>query len=405
MEKVNKITRLTAVFALCVALLIASAGFRASSYNNGGCLGSVPATRTTIAVDGMKEAVYNDGLKVEIKYPKTEEQSVGATGTVYLLCTNGSLYVFFEVTDEGQVFDPIPANQQNKPWLTESCEVFIHEKNSNNEQDIVQYRVDWTGWPSLYTKTGIAKYGSAKVGSDFGYAASRSTTGYKVEFRIPLKSIGSNVLAGDNYDLGIHFQINDVKDEEANLNWATEYSAATGGGSDSWQADAHPYVILGSSSIVPGENPTEAPTEEPTPEPTEVPTEAPVETPEPTEEATEGPTEEPTEAPTDEPAVTEEPATTDEPASEEPADATPTPEVVEPADTDEPAADPTQEPAADPTQEPAEAPTDAPAEGTAEEPTAKPAGKKGCGNTIGGTAALILAAVTAFVALNPRKKD
>ena len=51
MEKVNKITRLTAVFALCVALLIASAGFRASSYNNGGCLGSVPATRTTIAVD------------------------------------------------------------------------------------------------------------------------------------------------------------------------------------------------------------------------------------------------------------------------------------------------------------------------------------------------------------------
>ena len=397
-KKIHKIANLAAVTALCLALVFASAGLNVSAHKDGGCLGDVPATSTTIVVDGQKDAAYNDGLKVEIKYPKTEEQSVGATGAATLLCTDGFLYVFFEVTDEGQVFDPIADNQQNRPWLTESCEVFINEKNSDNEQDVVQYRVDWTGWPSLYTKTGTAKYGSSKVGNAFGYAAARSTTGYKVEFRIPLKTAGQNVLSGTSSEIGIHFQINDVKDEDANLNWATEFSAATGSGSDSWQVEAHPYVTLGASgtapvSTDPGEEPAEAPTEEPTEAPTDAPTDEPTE--EPTAEPTDAPTEEPaTEAPvenTEEPADTEtptdEPSDTAEPASEEPA------ETAEPSVTDGPSA--TDEPAA----------TEGQSEPPAQEPTEKPKDKKGCGNTVGGAAAsLILTAAAAFAVLKAKKK-
>ena len=399
----NRIFNIALLLTVCLALVVASAGLKVSAHKDGGLLGDVPVVRSTIVIDAMKEAAYNDGLTIEIKYPKSEEQSVGATGFATLLCTDGYLYVFFEVIDEDTVYDPNPDFQKSSPWKTESCEVFINEKNSANEQDVIQYRIDWTGWPSVYTKTGTANYGSAKVGNAFGYAASRSTNGYKAEFRIPLKTAGQNVLSGTGSEIGIHFQINDVKDEEGNLHWATEYSAATGSGADSWQVEAYPYVTLGASGTAPvaTEEPTDAPTEEPTAEPTEEPTdeptaepsEAPVETPEPTEEVTEPATEEATEAPTDEPPAepTEEPTgetdPTDEPA---PTDA---PETVEPAaETEAPATD---------------APSDAtpePADSTAEPAaTDKPSGKKGCGNTLGGAAALILAAATAFVALKSKK--
>ena len=363
---------LTVAVALCAAMILTTGPVNALAHKDGGCLGEVPSTSKTIAVDGIKESAYDEGLRIGISYPKSAEQSVGATGIVTLLCADGYLYVFFEVTDDGILYDPNPDFQKSSPWKTESCEVFINEKNSGSETDVVQYRIDCTGWPCVYTKTGTANYGQSKVGSAFGYTAALTPTGYKAEFRIPLKTVGKNVSSGETYELGVHFQINDVKDDEGNLNWATEYSAKTDSGADSWEVDAYPYVILGAAGAGPEV------TEEPTAEPTEAPTEAPTDEPSATPETTSG--EETSEIPTDDPETgepeTAEPGTA-EPGSDEP-------ETVEPAATDAPEA--TGEAAPEQTSEP------------------EPDKKKGCGSVVGGPAAVLLVAAAAFTALKKSRK-
>ena len=360
---------LPVALALCMAMVLLTGQINALAHKDGGCLGDVPATSKTIIIDAIKESVYDEGLKVEIMYPKSEEQSVGATGLATLVCTDGCLYVFFEVTDEGFIYEPNPDFQNSSPWKTESCEVFINEKNSSSETDVVQYRIDCAGWPCIYTKTGTANYGSSKVGSAFGYAASLTPTGYKAEFRIPLKTAGKDVLSGTSSEIGIHFQINDVKDEEGNLNWATEYSAKTGSGADSWQVDAYPYVTLGASGAGPED------TEEPTAEPTDAPTEAPADEPSATPETTSG--EETAGIPTNGPETVE--PETSEPETAGPADAGETDAAGEPDATEEP---PVQTPdSVDP-----------------------PAEKKGCGTVAGGAAAMLLPAAAAFAVLKKKRK-
>lgn len=351
--------RFTMVLMICVTLAAASGAVLVSAHKDGGSLGDVPLTKTGVTVDGQKDAIYDSGLKVDVKYSmKGDDKPVAATGTASLLYSDGFLYVFFRVNDES-VFDPDASLQTSGPWKTESCEVFINEKNSAAENDVVQYRIDCTGWPCIYTKTGVAKYGRTNVGNAFGYAAVKDGTGYCAEFKIPLKT------ATKGSELGIRFQINDVVDPEPKLNWATNYSALTGTGVDSWEVGGYAYVTLGGSEV-----PTEAPTEVPTEVPTEAPTEAP----------TEVPTDVPTEAPTEEPGG----EATVEPATEAPEDSTEEPVAIG-TETEEPSKE-------EATKKP-------------EDPAGEEKKDKGCGNVIGGSVAVIVAAAASFVALKVRKKD
>ena len=186
------------------------------------------------------------------------------------------------------------------------------------------------------------------------------------------------------------------------------------------------YVILDTLTFTSTktEAPTEAPTEKPTEAPTEKPTEAPTEEPTeaPTEEPTEAPTEEPTEAPTEEPteAPTEKPT---EAPTEEPTEA-PTEEPTE-APTEEPTEAPTEEPTEEPTEDPTEAstteaPTEEPTteapttEAPTEAPTSEPEANvpttgtntdaRGCGSTIGGVSAIVVAVATTCAIFRKKRR-
>ena len=286
----------------------------ALAHVDGGKLGDVPGTGTAVAVDGIKDAIYAEGLTAEIKHEKGDAgKPVEATGIVTMLCTDGFLYVFFEVND-ADIVEPDPELQKSSPWRTDSCEVFVNEKNSASENDVVQYRVDCSGWPCTYTRTGVAAYGPAAAGKYFESAEVDTAKGYNAEFKIPLKTAGKNVLSGNSTDaIGVNFQINDVNSTDFSLTWATVFSKYYEHGTDSWDVFAYPYVTLANGGLVP--KPTEVPA-------TEVP-------------ATEVPATEVV-PPTDVPA-TNAPATEVVPATDVPATDAPATEVV-PA-TDVPATD------------------------------------------------------------------
>ena len=339
---------------------------------DGGKLGDVPGTGTAVAVDGIKDAIYAEGLTAEIKHEKGDAgKPVEATGIVTMLCTEGFLYVFFEVND-ADIVEPDPELQKSSPWRTDSCEVFVNEKNSASENDVVQYRVDCSGWPCTYTRTGVAAYGPAAAGKYFESAEVDTVKGYNAEFKIPLKTVGKNVLSGNSADaIGVNFQINDVNSTDFSLTWATVFSKYYEHGTDSWDVFAYPYVTLANGGLVP--KPTEVPA-------TEVP-------------ATE------VVPPTDIPA-TDAPATEVVPATDVPATDAPATEVVPP--TDVPATDAPATEVVPATDVPA---TDTPAENTDNKDNTGKKDNKAAIIAVSISAAVIVAAIILIIIAANKKKN
>lgn len=257
------------VFTLCMVLnggLTPSLKtvMKANAHIDGGYLGDVPLTTEAIAIDGVKDPVYKNGLTVAVKFEKNYAP-VEATGVVTLLYSDGFLYAFYEVND-ADLCEPDPELQKSSPWRTDSCEIFINEKNSASENDVIQYRIDCSGWPCTYTRGGLADYGPGAASKHFEFAEAdkpggtssgsdldKSGTGYCAEFKIPLeaaKNAGDAVKGFDSpadtapVEIGVNFQINDVNSSDGNLTWATVYSEYYGTGTDSWDVFAYPYVTI-----------------------------------------------------------------------------------------------------------------------------------------------------------------
>ena len=187
------------------------------------------------------------------------------------------------------------------------------------------------------------------------------------------------------------------------------YQSATGYMKLDTDARLVQVVSYGETYVGEEELPTEPVTTE---APTEKPTE-PVTTEAPTEKPTEAPTEAPTtEVPTENP-TTEAP--TEAPTTEVPTEAPTTEVPTEAPTTEEPTETPTEEPTEEPTEaSTTEAPatevgtepvTDAPAQNVTEAPTAAPVtDNSGCGSTVGGVGAIVVALATSFAFFKKKKR-
>ena len=221
---------------LALTLVLSALITGVSAHVDGGNLGDVPNTAEKITVDGKKDAIYGQGLKVKIEQP-TGTNEVKATADAWLLYSDGHLYIYAEVADK-DIVDPTSDIQESSPWSTDSLEVFINEKNSDSDKDIMQYRIDCTGFPSVYNHNGLAEYGQGKADSYFSYGERSTDNGYAVEYSIPVSS----------KEIGICLQINDVLSDGTQTG-AWVYSAVTGSGANSWTAGEHPYVTIGGSTV------------------------------------------------------------------------------------------------------------------------------------------------------------
>ena len=189
----SKLIAAVAALVLLTAVVLGP-GLTASAHVDGGYLGDVPKTSETITVDGQKDDIYKYGLAIDIKYEK--DLLVHATGVVTLLYSGGILYAFAEVTDDDMP-EPDKTAQQESPWRTDSFEVFINITYSNNVYDVMQYRIDSSGYPSVYNKDGLNAYGNKAAKEYFSYAEADTGTGYCCEFAIPVDAAGK--------DIGVNF--------------------------------------------------------------------------------------------------------------------------------------------------------------------------------------------------------
>jgi Domain of unknown function (DUF1083). len=226
------------VVALAIAIMMSISVFAAP---NGKSLGDVPVTSDDIAVDGVKDAVYDKGLilKVDTRGPDSahaSEPDTSTTGVVYVVYSNGFLHIFGEMTDS-VIVPQDEAKQVNEPWMTDSLEVFVDY--GNKAETPLQYRIDAYGYPS-YQFPDANSYGADKAGTEgkFEWAANQNGTGFVTEFKIP-----ATLAAGDQ--IGFLLQINDMVDESTRACVYVKSSLEP----DSWTPDLYDYIVLSADSV------------------------------------------------------------------------------------------------------------------------------------------------------------
>ena len=202
--------KIAAILLVCAMLIPAGAlGALANSANKS--FGNVPESADAIAIDGVKDAVYDQGLRISIDKGQLygEAEPPSSSGVAWLLWQDGFLFVFAQITDPTP-FTPSADTQSNQPWWTDSAEVFLDPDNSastdTNDANAVQYRIDSTGYRSFEDRiNGTNSYGgdAATANGVFDGAAVTTSTGYNVEFKIPITETAGG-------EIGLLLQINDI---------------------------------------------------------------------------------------------------------------------------------------------------------------------------------------------------
>ena len=227
------------VLALSVAIMMSISVFAAP---DGASVGDIPQTTESITVDANKDNIYDKGLVLQIDRPMDAGQNdYGTKGTAWCLFNNGTLYAFVHMMDK-DIETPDPAKQTGEPWSTESVEIFIDAGNTGDVANVMQYRIDVTGWPSEYNQSGTANYGQEAVGDNFGYAAKLGTNEYWLEFAIDVPGAEAQ-----GFQFGFMFQNND-RNTTGDGTQVILYSPSSLS-SGSWTAELYDYAVVGDMII------------------------------------------------------------------------------------------------------------------------------------------------------------
>ena len=203
--------------------------------------GDVPKIeKGQIAIDGAKDAAYDNALVVDINQFLTGSQT-GTYGKAYMLWADGEYYLLVEVVD-ADVCKPTETSHNEHPWTTDSVEIF-YDFGNEHEDLVQQFRIDCEGYPSYYVEGGgYYAYGPEDAAEYFDeYAAQRTAQGYNIEMLVNLKDYN----LGEGMSIGLQLQINDVI--KSNLEaTAAIYNMASSMNAGSWDADMYDYITLGS---------------------------------------------------------------------------------------------------------------------------------------------------------------
>lgn len=186
---------------LAASMVVSAFGISALAAESGTAYGEVPATSESISIDGEKDEIYDQGLKIAIADPDSSTPDDTTTGEAWLLW-NGSdtLYAYVEVKDSDViVYDGTP-----NAWETDSVELFLDYSNTvARTRD--QYRIDIKGVATYYDTTTYTGDDTKAYGFE-DWAVKETDDGYAVEFEI--KAYNESISADMN--VGFHLMINNM---------------------------------------------------------------------------------------------------------------------------------------------------------------------------------------------------
>lgn len=248
------------VLMLVATLIVGMFAVSASANNICESYGEIPKVDKPITLDGLRDGVYDYGVKMEINSGfHGEPNESGVSGTMWAAYDDNNLYVFIEVRDSS-VFDiskdpnvkfcPTCGKQQvvdsGCAHMTDPAEAKYNIWND----DCVEFMVDWTNngsVPSQYrvNRSGIATRDWDTQNIGFTAAASAGSNGtWYGELSIPLDS------SKQGTEIGLMCMINNQKNIDP---YEADYILLdnSAGYSDPWGSEFFDYITLGAPVEVP----------------------------------------------------------------------------------------------------------------------------------------------------------
>ncbi len=151
-------------------------------------LGSVPSTSDTISIDGVKDAIYDQGLILAVNSALGSDaigiQPVTATGTAYILRSADTLYVLVEVVGESDFRVLDESAFEIESWGDDGVEVILNRPCNDIKESSVEYRISPNGY-MYFDWEGNQDFGAA-ADARFEAGCTTTDTSYTVEYAIPL---------------------------------------------------------------------------------------------------------------------------------------------------------------------------------------------------------------------------
>ena len=229
-------------------LLFAIMAVPAMAHSANASYGDVPKSKDAITLDGDKDAIYDQGLKLELsrQVEAYADPETPTRGTVTLLWQDGFIFIFAEVKDAYLVPQANYADQAGQPWMTDSLESFFDWDNNMEGSESDQFRLDAYGWRSFEFRatTGESSYGLEENVADGKFEGKVKIVdgGYNAEFKIPIQN-GKG--AGDG--IGYLAQINDMQDDDATR--CMVFTSSSNGESKSWEPINYDYIVLSANEV------------------------------------------------------------------------------------------------------------------------------------------------------------
>ena len=200
---------------LLASMLIIMSAVTVLAVPYGPDFGAVPRTGIGIVIDGDKDAVYEQGLQLNIDKKLNADQSdQGGGGTAWLLWDDTALYVFVEVNMLENYDSGDNANKGIEvPWELDNVELLIDFTNDGERP--IQYRVNSDGF--LNVTMPDEPWLNGEEGLPFvEHAGKKSGTSYTVEYKVIFASSIreannlSNVVIEAGKAIGVQMMVTDV---------------------------------------------------------------------------------------------------------------------------------------------------------------------------------------------------
>ena len=208
---------------------------------NAGDYGSVPYTTDEIEIDGVKDEIYEQALVFDVDGALSA--TITATGTAYMLYTDGYVYLYVEIADDPYFMPADDALISTSPWTPDNVEFLIDTTGKMSATDIAQFRVGAMGQLSGQNGDGSTKaYGTKEVEKIdmFEGAKGDFKGGYAVEFKVPYEGPET---------MSFNVMISDVPKEGAAQQNTTCYSEVAKKGSGAWDATQYVNVTLDGEEV------------------------------------------------------------------------------------------------------------------------------------------------------------
>ncbi len=224
--------RIILAVVMIIAVLVCSVSVAGDTPVVTESLGSVPFTSDTITINGIRDAIYEKGLKLQIESSLGGMEVSGATGTAYFLRSDDTLYVCVEVTGEAEYL--ITDDYESVCWGDDHVELIINRAGDGDMDSCEEYASGVNGH-FYYNWEGEQLFGS-DADSDFQTECVRNDTSYTVEYAIPLD--------GQADKLDIFMSIVDTDSTGSDAGYATLYDI-----SSFWSAAEYNYIELNGDEV------------------------------------------------------------------------------------------------------------------------------------------------------------